>query len=503
MARLPPVQHRVWAWARGSWTLSLRGKLLVMMFGLLLLVLAILFGLYWRAERQLISQVERHTTDLSTAIQISVEQLTSKGRTSEARLQDYVQRLQQRGVREISIVSNEEEVIASSNPRRVGVRVDPKRKDILITARLGEETAGGVGQTTYNLLLPIVVGNQRSGYILISMILDNFAEIARANFLKRLAGTVLIFAFGIGGAVVLAWTYTKPISQVVAVARRVAQGKLDERLPANRRDEIGELNRSFNEMVERLKERAELEARLHQAERLSAIAHLASGIAHEVRNPLSTISMTVGHLRAHFPPPAPAEREEFDRLTSMVMEEIRRLDDMIRSFLKYGKPLNLTRQAADIRTLLDEVLDVAAQRAAAESIAVTRDYANGLPGVWVDVPHLKTCFMNLVLNAFQAMSGGGALRVSAMALAGPEGQGDAVPTGRVEIRFQDTGTGIAPEDLPKVFEPYFTTKEVGIGLGLALTKQIVEEHGGRIEISSELGQGTLVRLQLPVGAPKA
>ncbi|MCK7478960.1 MAG: HAMP domain-containing protein [Candidatus Moduliflexus flocculans] len=169
-----------------------------------------------------------------------MEQLTSKGRTSEARLQDYVQRLQQRGVREISIVSNEEEVIASSNPRRVGVRVDPKRKDILITARLGEETAGGVGQTTYNLLLPIVVGNQRSGYILISMILDNFAEIARANFLKRLAGTVLIFAFGIGGAVVLAWTYTKPISQVVAVARRVAQGKLDERLPANRRDEIGE-----------------------------------------------------------------------------------------------------------------------------------------------------------------------------------------------------------------------------------------------------------------------
>lgn len=501
-------------WPRGPWNLSLRGKLLVMMFGLLLLVLAILFALYWRAERQLITQVERHTTDLSTAIQISVEQLTSKGRTSEARLQDYVQRLQQRGVREISIVSNEEEVIASSNPRRVGVRVDPKRKDILITARLGEETVGGVGQKTYNLLLPIVVGSQRSGYILISMILDDFAELAQANFLKRLAGTVLIFAVGIGGAVVLAWTYTKPISQVVAVARRVAQGKLDERLPVNRRDEIGELNRSFNEMVERLKERAELEARLHQAERLSAIAHLASGIAHEVRNPLSTISMTVGHLKAHFPPSTPVEREEFLRLTSMVMEEIRRLDDMVRSFLKYGKPLNLTRQAADVRTLLDEVLDVAAQKAAAENIEVKRDYATSLPEVWVDVPHLKTCFMNLVLNAFQAMSGGGELQVSTLALSGLGGQDQRVisqpPTadprpllseGRVEIRFQDTGTGIKPEDLPKVFEPYFTTKEVGIGLGLALTKQIIEEHGGRIEISSETGRGTLVRLQLPVGEP--
>ncbi len=165
------MRQRDGVWPKGPWSLSLRGKLLVMMFGLLLLALATLFALYWRAERQLIAQVERHTAELSTAIQISVEQLTSKGRTSEARLQDYVQRLQQRGVREISILSNEEEVIASSNPRRVGVRVDPKRKDILITARLGEETAGGVGQKTYNLLLPIVVGSQRGGYILISMIL--------------------------------------------------------------------------------------------------------------------------------------------------------------------------------------------------------------------------------------------------------------------------------------------------------------------------------------------
>jgi hypothetical protein len=492
------VRWRDGTWPKGPWNLSLRGKLLVMMFGLLLLVLAILFALYWRAERHLITQVERHTTDLSTAIQISVEQLTSKGRTSEARLQDYVQRLQQRGVREISIVSNEEEVIASSNPRRVGVRVDPKRKDILITARLGEETSGGVGQKTYNLLLPIVVGNQRSGYILISMILDDFAELAQVNFLKRLAGTVLIFAVGIGGAVILAWTYTKPISQVVAVARRVAQGKLDERLPVNRRDEIGELNRSFNEMVERLKERAELEARLYQAERLSAIAHLASGIAHEVRNPLSTISMTVGHLKAHFPPSAPAEREEFMRLTSMVMEEIRRLDDMIRGFLKYGKPLNLTRQAADVRTLLNEVLEVAAQKAIAERIEVKREYTTILPEIWVDMPHLKTCFMNLVLNAFQAMPGGGELRVSARGTVGADGSGESV-----QIDFQDTGHGIAPEHLPKVFEPYFTTKEVGIGLGLALTKQIVDEHGGRIEISSQPGRGTLVRLQLPVGVPRA
>ncbi len=504
-------------WPRRRWKLSLRGKLLAMMFGLLMLVLATLFLMYWRAENLLIAQVERHTTDLSTAIQISVEQLTSKGRTNEARLQDYVQRLQRRGVREISIVSNEEEVIASSNPRRVGARVDPKRKDLLITARLGEETPGSRGQKTYNLFVPIVVGSQRSGYILISMILDDFTELVRVNFIKRLIATILVFGVGIGGAVLLAWTYTKPISRVVEAARRVAQGNLDEHLPTTRRDEIGELNRSFNEMVERLRERAELEARLHQAERLSAIAHLASGIAHEVRNPLNSISLIIDHLGVQFAPRIPSEREEFARLTSIIKQEIHRLNDMIQAFLKYGKPLELKREPTDIRRLLDEVLEVAAQKAQAQQIRVERDYAAELPAVWVDSPHIKTCFLNLVLNAFQAMTpGGGTLTVSAAAPSGDGGQrsgaGDEpqspnpqspTPDGWVEIRFQDTGVGIAPENLPRVFEPYFTTKEVGIGLGLALTKQILEQHGARIDLSSEQGKGTVVRLELPAGVPEA
>src|SRR5574337_1367870 len=129
--------------------LGLRAKLLMMMFSLLLLTLASLFVMYWHAELALVEQVEKHTTDLSTAIQISVERLTSRERTDEARLQDYVSRLQQKGVKEISILSNEKEIIASSNPKRVGATIDPKRRDLFITARLGETLAAEKGQKNY------------------------------------------------------------------------------------------------------------------------------------------------------------------------------------------------------------------------------------------------------------------------------------------------------------------------------------------------------------------
>src|SRR5574337_1031394 len=157
-------------------TLGLRAKLLLMMFSLLLLTLASLFVLYWHAELALVEQVEKHTMDLSTAIQISVERLTSQERTDEARLQDYVNRLQRKGVNEISIVSNEKEVIASSNPKRVGATIDPSHRDLFITARLGETLKTEQGQKNYNLIVPIVVGNQRMGYALITMVLDDFAD---------------------------------------------------------------------------------------------------------------------------------------------------------------------------------------------------------------------------------------------------------------------------------------------------------------------------------------
>lgn len=481
--------------------LGLRAKLLLMMFSLLLLTLASLFVLYWQAERTLIDQVEKHTTDLSTAIQISVERLTSQERTDEARLQDYVSRLQRKGVNEISIVSNEKEVIASSNPKRVGATIDPSHRDLFITARLGETLATEKGQKNYNLIVPIVVGNQRMGYALISMVLDDFAEISRLNFIKRLIVTVLVFGLGMAASLILSWKYTRPIDRVVQAARRVAQGDLRESLPVERHDEIGELTTSFNDMVAKLRANKELESRLHQAERLSSIGQLASGIAHEIRNPLNFINLSIDHLRSRFSPTDPRSQEEFTHLVSWMKTEIHRLDTMITNFLNYGKPLKLEPRPCDLAPLLNDVVSMASGKAEEQGIEIERDSSVDLPRIMVDGEQIKTCLVNVLVNAFQAMPSGGKLSITAALVNGPDPATPASPaesTRWVEVRFQDTGYGIAPEDLAKVFEPYFTTKEVGIGLGLALTKKIVEEHGGVIALASVRDQGTTVSIRLPV-----
>ncbi len=471
--------------------LGLRAKLLLMMFSLLLLTLASLFVLYWHAELTLIEQVEKHTMDLSTAIQISVERLTSEERTDEARLQDYVNRLQRKGVNEISIVSNEEEVIASSNPKRVGAMIDPSRRDLFITARLGETLKTEHGQKNYNLIVPIVVGNQRMGYALISMVLDDFAQISQLNFLKRLVATVLVFGLGMAASLILSWKYTRPIDQVVQAARRVAQGDLRDTLPVERYDEIGELTASFNDMVQKLRANKELESRLHQAERLSSIGQLASGIAHEIRNPLNFINLSIDHLQSRFSPTDPRSREEFTYLVSWVKSEIHRLNTMITNFLTYGKPLKLQPRPYDLTSLLHDVVKMVSGKAEEQGIDIDCGDLQALPILSVDGEQIRTCFVNVLVNALQAMPQGGKLAITTKLTNG-------TGSGRwIEVRFQDTGHGISSDDLPRVFEPYFTTKEVGIGLGLALTKKIVEEHGGAIALDSIPDRGTTVRIRLP------
>ena len=480
--------------------MDLTVKLLVMMLCLSLLSLGSIYLIWMYSEQTFIKQVEENISELSKAIQISVEQLTSTEGTDEAKLRDYVVRLKKKGVQEVSIVSNEQEIIASSNPQKVGARLDPNQKDLLITARFGAEEPSVVPHRYYNLLVPVVVDQQQQGYVHVILVLDDYDWLLRVNNFKRLAAMGVIFSFGTLAAVVLARRYTRPIYQVVEAAKSVASGRLVEMTPPQAGGEIADLVQSFNEMVAKLRQNKELEERLRQAEHFSAMGHLAAGIAHEIRNPLNMISLGIDHVKHEIaalngrPADAAALRAQLDSLTAAMKDEIVRLNQLVENFLQHGKAPAVTLREQPPAPLLRDVVRLAEQKAREQGIVCRARFSDELPAVRLDEAQLKGCLMNVVLNAIQAMPEGGTLSVEAEVAPAPDGAEGAA----LEIRVRDTGCGIAPGEVDRVCDPYFTTKPLGIGLGLSLAKRIVEEHGGALRVESALGRGTVVALRLPV-----
>ena len=474
--------------------LSLQTKLVLMMVALSATVMLSMSILYTQSEKRLISEVHSHTEELVKAIEVSVERLTTQGVTDEVRLGDYIKRLNKKGIEEISIIAKNEEIIASSDPNKIGSKasLSKKRKDLLIKATIGEERESADSQKTYNLIVPVVVGKEHLGYIHLIMRLDDFRGQIRVNYFLRLMITGIIFVIGIAAAVYMARRYIKPIEQVVAAAGMVASGNLDHHLPEGRMDEIGELTTSFNRMVDRLRETRELEERLRKAEHLSTVGQLASGIAHEIRNPLNLISLTIDYINKLLADPKSDEKDEISKRLANVKDEIRRLNGMVENFLNFGKLKKPELRPASVADLVDEVCVLSSSMMKDRKVEIEIRSDNHIPLLLIDREQLKSCLLNVVINAVQAMPGGGRIRLNIMQ------EGEPGNEQNVRISITDTGQGISPLELERIFEPYFTTKEAGIGLGLPLAKNLIEGHGGTIEVTSTVGAGTEVTLKLPI-----
>ncbi|MBI4688798.1 MAG: HAMP domain-containing protein, partial [Nitrospirae bacterium] len=222
------------------------------------------------------------------------------------------------------------------------------------------------------------------------------------NMIKRIAGTLMVFALGIGIAMFLSWRYTKPIYDVVTAAKRIAAGDLKQTFDTKRKDEIGDLTQSFNFMVRKLREQRQLEEKLREAEHLSGIGQLSRSIAHEIRNPLNFISLSIDHIKEKYAPDARREgAEKFAPLISSIKQEIQRLNKLVEDFLDYGRPLRLNLQETDVGKLLDDIMEIITAKAEAEKIKIIKDY-HSLPELKIDPELIKTCIFNVIANAFQA-----------------------------------------------------------------------------------------------------
>lgn len=306
--------------------------------------------------------------------------------------------------------------------------------------------------------------------------------------------TLLVMLLATLAAGVLVWRFTRPIQDLSSAARRVAAGEFNFRVPsAERSDEMGALSRVFNEMLAGLGRLRDVESRLNQAERSAVVGRLASAIAHEIRNPLNYINLSLDHLRTSLAPSDPQKRAVVEKLTAQLKSEVQRINARISEFLTYSRPAELEMQRVSLREIIDDALRIVEAQAAESNIETRIIQDAEIPRVVGDAESLRSLFTNLIINGVQAIEGAGTLGGSlTVTLAADDAR-------RVRVEVSDTGIGIPPESISQVFEPYYSTKDTGTGLGLAIVKKAVDDHRGTITVTSKPGEGTTFTVTLPTG----
>jgi two-component system sensor histidine kinase AtoS len=240
-----------------------------------------------------------------------------------------------------------------------------------------------------------------------------------------------------------------------------------------------------------------LEEQLRRSDRLAALGTLAAGLAHEIKNPLTSVLTFSRHLSRRF-----GDERFRQRFQSVVPRELERINAIVDGLLQLARPMRLKPGPVQAPQLLDQTLELYGDQTDGKRIRVVREYSAGLPTITADPEHLYQAFVNLVGNALDAMSDGGTLTVRARPVPDDPAadRGRRVGPGRIRVEIEDTGGGIPAGETGRVFDPFFTTKPGGTGLGLAITHKIVEDHGGTITIRSIPGQGTTFVVLLPVAS---
>lgn len=298
-----------------------------------------------------------------------------------------------------------------------------------------------------------------------------------------------VLLLGVAVSTAVARRFTRPIRDLDQALQRVTAGDLDVAVQPAGGPEVGRLAVAFNTMTAELRKNRDRERELIRREKMSALGRLAAGVAHDVRNPLHSIGLTLQNLEEACRPEVEEKRGVFERAVGLIRREVKRLDSLVAGFLAFARADAGAKQTVKLPELVRETANLVAKESERRGITVVVDAEPTLNPIAASPASLRSAILNLVLNSFEATPRGGTvtLRVTSM-------------SGAQVVEVADTGRGIPEGDRERVFEFGFTTREGGTGLGLAMVHHtIVEEHGGRVLIDSVEGKGTRIRLELPSG----
>jgi signal transduction histidine kinase len=494
---------------------TFRGRLLIVLAVLLVATLSVQYYLNLRTEDENESLREMQGQTLVAGFALGISSMSS-----DDRLQEIVkppnkpfffdERLR-RHIKDILVIDNnwqvwdslEDEYLPSTDddgsPQYRSLKDLKDLPPLQDAERLGEDrqffpnasddssaTAVTATEESEAHAIPIQT-NQGRWYVMVLLTNDKSEAARRAA--RPLIYTLAVLSISTLITIFLVWRFTRPIANLSNAAREVAEGNLAVRVPDEKRaDEMGQLASRFNEMTAELEKKREIEAQLRDAEKSAVVGRLGSAIAHEIRNPLNYINLTLDHLRAKFAPEVPDKRTAFEKMTAQLKSEVARINQQITDFLSYSRPPSVNLQPTDIHKVVKDSLRIVKAQAEDLHVRINLNEPPTLTPVMADAEFLRSVFNNLFINAVQAMEKtGGSLNVDV-----------AQDENFVKIDIADTGGGIKEENLAKIFEPYFSTKETGTGLGLAIVQKVIDVHSGTIEVNSTVGEGTKFTVRLPI-----
>jgi len=345
------------------------------------------------------------------------------------------------------------------------------------------------------------------GILYVGVLETGYAAIRNRVILSFFALATVGFLLIIGITYVMISNMTRPIGEMVAATRNITAGRLDQEVRADAQGELALLADSFNTMLaslrqmrgdleewgrtleEKVRERTEqvtaMQVRVAQSERLASLGMLAAGVAHEVNNPLGGILALTALTLEDLPPDHP-DRHNLE----VVLRQTERCRDIVKGLLDFSRQSDATMEELQVNAVLDQTLALVGQQASFFNVELVRDWAPDLPPVTADRSQIQQVILNILMNAVQAMGERGTLTLTTRPSAGGR---------EVEIQIADTGCGIPPDMIDRIFDPFFTAKQgsQGTGLGLAIAYGIVTRHRGHISVQSEVGHGTTFTIRLP------
>ncbi|MBN1930702.1 MAG: HAMP domain-containing protein [Desulfobacterales bacterium] len=330
--------------------------------------------------------------------------------------------------------------------------------------------------------LLIVPANPRERMMLciVSPLADVFsakAKIRNRMFLIGICGLILAGLF----SYIISRSVTNPINDIVAVTRDIAEGHFEKKVIVSSVEELKLLTVSINSMTDKLKK---YKTQIVRSSHLAAVGKVTAAIAHEIGNPLSSIKMMAQLLRNRL-----ASNSENRSIIHSLLEEISRLERIVKELNQSVKSFELTLNKMNLNEIIDEVLAVITPKLAHRNIDLTTELKHSLPLVKIDRDKIKQVIWNLLLNAMESMPQGGTIKILT----------DEKPiSNTLEIIIEDEGYGLSDDSLKKIFSPFFTTKEEGLGLGLSTSREIIKRHGGSLSIENLAEKGARAVIVLPI-----